>query len=129
MLAGHGPRINTNYAISVTGGTFNPQWFRVYIDYNNNGVFTDAGELVFSPANGLGTVSGNFTTPPAPTLSTLRQREPVQRRREPHQHGQRTSTAIQADNDAGGPNGFTTVQTVTGTGSYGPFGPSPPARQ
>ena len=37
--------------------------------------------------------------------------------------GSATSIDIQVDNDAGGPNGYTTVQTVTGTGSYGPFGP------
>ncbi|MBK9758968.1 MAG: proprotein convertase P-domain-containing protein [Flavobacteriales bacterium] len=166
-----GLQINTNYPISVTGGTFNIQWLRVYIDYNNNGVFIDAGELVFSPANGLGTVSGNFTTPPAPTLSTLLRMRVISDfvNTAPGpcanvQYGQSedygvyfippgctpptatatatcanvsqynvgvnltnmgsaTSIAIQVDNDAGGPNGFTTVQTVTGTGSYGPFGP------
>ena len=37
--------------------------------------------------------------------------------------GSATSIALQVDNDAGGPNGYTTVQTVTGTGTYGPFGP------
>ncbi len=37
--------------------------------------------------------------------------------------GSATSIAIQVDNDAGGPNGYTTLQTVTGTGTYGPFGP------
>jgi len=66
-----GLQINTTYAISITGGTFNNQWFRAYIDYNNNGVFTDQGEQVFAPANAMGTVSGNFTTPSGPTLNTL----------------------------------------------------------
>jgi len=66
-----GLQINTTYAISITGGTFNNQWFRAYIDYNNNGVFTDTGEQVFAPANAMGTVSGNFTTPSSPTLNTL----------------------------------------------------------
>ncbi|MBL0043523.1 MAG: hypothetical protein IPP33_03605 [Flavobacteriales bacterium] len=37
--------------------------------------------------------------------------------------GRATSIDIQVDNDAGGSNGYTTVQTVTGAGSYGPFGP------
>ncbi|MBK9761608.1 MAG: proprotein convertase P-domain-containing protein [Flavobacteriales bacterium] len=37
--------------------------------------------------------------------------------------GSATSIDIQVDNDAGGSNGYTTVQTVTVTGSYGPFGP------
>ncbi len=37
--------------------------------------------------------------------------------------GSATSVAIQVDNDGAGPNGFVTVQTVTATGNYGPFGP------
>ena len=166
-----GLQISTNYPISVTGGTFNTQWFRVYIDYNNNGVFTDAGELVFSPANGLGTVSGNFTTPTSPTLNTLLRMRVISDftnttpgpctnvqfgQSEDYgvyfippgctpptatasatcanvsqynvsvnlsNMGSATSIAIQVDNDAGGPNGFVTMQTVTGTGTYGPFGP------
>ncbi len=169
--AATGLQINTNYPISVMGGTFNTQWTRVYIDYNNNGVFTDGGELVFSPANGSGTVSGNFTTPSSPTLSTLLRMRVISdfTNTTPGpctnvQYGQSedygvyfinpgctpptatatptcanvsqynvsvnltsmgsaTSIAIQVDNDAGGPNGYTTVQTVTGTGNYGPFGP------
>ncbi|HQW86824.1 MAG TPA: GEVED domain-containing protein, partial [Flavobacteriales bacterium] len=63
---------NTNYPIAVTVGGFNTQWVRVYIDYNGNGNFTDAGELVFAPANGTGVRSGSFTTPVAPTTGVLR---------------------------------------------------------
>ncbi len=37
--------------------------------------------------------------------------------------GSATSIAIQVDNDAGGPNLYTTVQTVTAIGNYGPYGP------
>lgn len=166
-----GLQISTTYPISVTTGTFNSQWLRVYIDYNNNGVFTDAGELVFSPANGLGARTGNFTTPVAPTLNTLLRMRVIGDfvnttpgpcadlqfgQSEDYgvyfippgctppsataaaicasvsqfnvgvnlsNMGSATSIAIQVDNDAGGPNGFTTVQTVTGTGNYGPFGP------
>lgn len=62
---------NTNYAISVTGGAYNNQWLRVYIDYNNDGDFNDAGELIFSPSNGVGAFSGNFTTPSAPVMNEL----------------------------------------------------------
>ncbi|MBV6405608.1 MAG: PKD domain-containing protein [Flavobacteriales bacterium] len=62
----------TNYPIAVTVGAFNNQWVRVYIDYNGNGVFTDAGEQVFAPANGTGVRSGSFTTPPAPATGVLR---------------------------------------------------------
>lgn len=61
---------STNYPISVTVGNSNDQWVRVYIDYDNNGTFS-AGELVFSPANGTGVRSGNFTTPASPTAGTL----------------------------------------------------------
>ena len=63
---------NTNYPIAVTVGGFNNQWVRVYIDYNGNGNFTDAGEQVFAPANGTGVRSGSFTTPAAPTTGVLR---------------------------------------------------------
>ena len=37
--------------------------------------------------------------------------------------GSATGLAIQIDNDAGGPNTYSTVQTVGATGVYGPFGP------
>ncbi len=60
---------NTSYSGSVTVGTqtpanaFNSQ--DIYIDYNNNGVFTDANELVFTSGGGanIGTVPFSFTTP------------------------------------------------------------------
>lgn len=58
----------TSYAISVTVGSFNSQWVRAYIDYNNDGDFVDANEAIFSPANGSGIRSGTFTTPAAPPL-------------------------------------------------------------
>lgn len=37
--------------------------------------------------------------------------------------GSATSINIQVDDDGSGPNGYSTVQTVTASGSYGPFGP------
>ena len=37
--------------------------------------------------------------------------------------GSATSLTIEVDNDASGPNGYSPVQTVAGTGVYGPFGP------
>ncbi len=57
---------NTSYTISVGVSPFNSQWVRAYIDYNNNGNFTDSGEQIFAPANGTSTRSGTFTTPAAP---------------------------------------------------------------
>jgi PKD repeat protein len=54
---------NTLYNISTTVGTAGPHWLRVYIDYNDDGDFVDAGENIFAPANGTGTLTGSFTTP------------------------------------------------------------------
>ncbi|WP_198666760.1 M43 family zinc metalloprotease [Taibaiella helva] len=55
-----------SYAISVGAGN-NPENVRVYIDYNNDGVFTGTGELVFSSDGPSGqsfyTHSGTFTVP------------------------------------------------------------------
>jgi hypothetical protein len=47
----------------------------VYVDYNDNGVFTDAGELVLQIGNGVGgTVAGSFTIPGNAPLGTHRMR-------------------------------------------------------
>jgi len=62
---------NTTYTISVTVGSSNNQWVRVYIDHNGDGDFVDAGESIFSPANGTSVRSGTFTTPASPTFGTL----------------------------------------------------------
>ena len=62
---------STTYAITVSGSGFNPQWRRVYIDYNGDGDFTDAGEEVFAPAQGLGNLTGTFTTPASPPIGQL----------------------------------------------------------
>ncbi|HEY0976688.1 MAG TPA: GEVED domain-containing protein [Flavobacteriales bacterium] len=59
---------NTTYPIAVEGSGFNPQWRRVYIDYNRDGDFGDAGEEVFAPAQGQGRVAGTFTTPASPLI-------------------------------------------------------------
>ena len=59
---------NTTYSISVGTGSANNEDCIVYIDYNNDGDFDDAGEQIFadnvtsgSPVNA--THSGSFTTP------------------------------------------------------------------
>ena len=48
----------------------------VYIDYNQNGVFTDAGETAFTAAtsNANNIVSGNITIPASSSLGTTRMR-------------------------------------------------------
>ena len=37
--------------------------------------------------------------------------------------GSSSSVQVQVDNDADGPNGYVTVQSVTSTGTFGPYGP------
>lgn len=61
---------NTMYAMSVQVGvgSSNGELVNVYIDYNNNGSFADAGEEIYatSPGAGMsggGTFNFNFTTP------------------------------------------------------------------
>jgi PKD repeat protein len=53
-----------NVAVTLTpqfaGGAFNEYW-RVWIDYNKDGDFLDAGENVFAPASSNAPVSGSFT--------------------------------------------------------------------
>lgn len=62
---------STAYSISVGVSPVNSQWVRAYIDYNRDGDFTDAGENIFAPANGDGTLTGTFTTPAAPVTGQL----------------------------------------------------------
>ena len=63
--------------------TVTPAWtstvykegYAVYIDYNQNGVFTDAGETVWTKAASTTTpVSGSFTIPATATLGATRMR-------------------------------------------------------
>ena len=58
---------NTTYPITVKTGP-NTQWLRVYIDYNGDGDFLDAGELVFSPGDATGQFTGSFTTQTNPSV-------------------------------------------------------------
>lgn len=68
----------TAYTITITPtwtSTVYSEGYAVWIDYNKNGVFTDAGELVFSKAASTTTpVSGTFTIPATATLGTTRMR-------------------------------------------------------
>lgn len=61
---------STNYSITVTTGALNNEDVRVYIDYNNDGDFVDAGELIYSSNNILQTHTSSFTTPASPTTGT-----------------------------------------------------------
>ena len=56
-------------------GTVYSEAYRVYIDYNKDGDFTDAGESVYSRARSTVTpVSGSFTVPTTATLGSTRMR-------------------------------------------------------
>jgi len=65
----------STYSIEVQLGVFNPQWLRVYIDYNGNNSFADAGETIFAPATNPDLQTGTFTVPlTANTNQLLRMR-------------------------------------------------------
>ncbi|MCI1186160.1 GEVED domain-containing protein [Hymenobacter sp. DH14] len=57
------------YAISVRTGPNAPENVRVWVDYNNDGAFTGANELVFSSDNAT-LHTGTFTPPATAVLST-----------------------------------------------------------
>jgi bacillolysin len=68
----------TAYTITITPtwtGTIYSEGYGVWIDYNKNGLFTDAGELVFSQAATKTTpVSGNVTIPATAAAGATRMR-------------------------------------------------------
>lgn len=78
----------TALSTNLTKGTANtititPSWtstvysegYAVWIDYNKNGLFTDAGELVYSKATSTATTaSGSFTVPTTAIVGTTRMR-------------------------------------------------------
>jgi chitodextrinase len=68
----------TAYTITVTPFWTSTVWtegYAVWIDYNNNGVFTDAGELVFSKATSTVTpATGTVTIPAGTALGSKRMR-------------------------------------------------------
>ena len=68
----------TSNTITITPtwtGTVYSEAYRVYIDYNKDGDFTDAGESVYSRARSTVTpVSGSFTVPTTATLGSTRMR-------------------------------------------------------
>ncbi|WP_394759363.1 M4 family metallopeptidase [Flavobacterium sp.] len=76
--------LSTNLVRSTANTiTITPSWtstvysegYAVWIDYNKNGLFTDAGELVFSKAASTATpATGSFTIPAAATLGATRMR-------------------------------------------------------
>lgn len=55
-------KAGASYTAWVTNGNAYNENAKIYIDYNNNGVFTDANELVGTISSGLGRRSCTFTT-------------------------------------------------------------------
>ena len=63
------------YPITVTiSGAFSSDQVLVWIDFNQNGDFTDAGELVYTSATGVGPHTGNITIPITALLGNTRMR-------------------------------------------------------
>jgi hypothetical protein len=71
---------STSNTITLTpgfGGTSYREYWKVYIDYNKNGVFTDAGENVVS-TNSTAAISASFTVPASALNGTTRMRIQMQ---------------------------------------------------
>lgn len=68
---------NSSYTISLkpafASSTYT-EYFKVYIDYNNDKDFTDAGEDVYTSAGTTTTVTGTITIPSTATAGTTRMR-------------------------------------------------------
>lgn len=67
--------LGITYPISVTiSGAFPEDQVIVFVDYNQNGNFTDPGETVFTSPQGIGPHISSFTIPATATLGTTRMR-------------------------------------------------------
>ena len=53
----------TKYTLQITGSFFNPHIFKAYIDYNNNGNFSDSGEELLSVLSFTGVARAEITIP------------------------------------------------------------------
>ena len=60
-------------SVSISGGFSSDQVF-VWIDFNQDGDFTDAGESVYTSAQGVGPHAGNITVPTSASLGATRMR-------------------------------------------------------
>ncbi len=65
----------TAYPVTVTiGGAYSTDKILIWCDWNNNGVFTDAGEAVYVSAAGVGPFTANITPPSTAFVGTVRMR-------------------------------------------------------
>ena len=63
----------SNYSVSLTpgfSGTVYQEYWKVWIDYNADGDFSDAGELVYSGGPSSSTVSGSISVPTSASGTT-----------------------------------------------------------
>jgi lysyl endopeptidase len=65
----------TSYSVTLTpgyNGTVYPEYFHIYIDYNQDGDFDDAGELAFDPGTTVSSTSatGTLTIPASAPLGS-----------------------------------------------------------
>ncbi|SFQ75981.1 M4 family metallopeptidase [Hymenobacter arizonensis] len=71
---GAGTSQTVSFSAGFAGTAYTEYW-KIYIDYNKNGVFTDAGELVVSgSSSSAATLSGTFTVPTTAKTGTTRMR-------------------------------------------------------
>ena len=71
---GAGTSQTVSFSAGYAGTAYTEYW-KVYIDYNQNGVFTDAGELVVSGSSAsAATLSGTFTVPATAKTGNTRMR-------------------------------------------------------
>lgn len=62
---------------SFTNNSAWPEWYKIWVDWNNNGSFADAGEQMYASSAAIATsttVTGNFTIPVATTAGNKRMR-------------------------------------------------------
>ncbi len=65
----------TGYPISITiGNAYTTDRVIVFVDWNNNGVFTNAGETVFTSSIGVGPFVGGITVPVGTSTGAKRMR-------------------------------------------------------
>ena len=73
----------STYALTYSAGfssTIRKEYWRIYIDYNGDGDFTDAGESILNTSpTGSGNFIGNFTVPSTASLTVTRMRVKMSR--------------------------------------------------
>ena len=69
--------VNTNNSFNVTvsiGNAYTSDIIRIWCDWNQNGVFTDAGEAVYTSSTGVGPFTASIAVPSNATIGVTRMR-------------------------------------------------------